>query len=513
MNQTAFVEAVTRIKGDAAAFLPEIVLSVVVCALLLYDVYAKKASHRGAAMLAAVGLCVAGVALLAQASGLVAGGRELFAIDASGRGMIRLDGYALFFKGLVLVAGLVTVPMALQARVFADRKMGEFYALLLGSVIGMFAMASATHLLMAYLGVEFASLCSYLLVAFVKRDMKGSEAGLKYVVYGSVASGLMIYGFSLLYGMTGSLHLSALAETFVATGLTNATLLVAGVLVFAGFAYKMAAFPMHFWCPDVYEGAPTPFTAFLSVASKAAGFALFVRFLLAFKSGFTVQFTGGLGEVAWPTLVGAVAAASMTIGNLAALAQTNVKRLLAYSSIAHAGYLLMGVSAMRPGEPSAQATGMLFYFVAYLFMNLGAFYVANAAESDPELKATTVDDYAALGRKAPFIGACMTLFLFSLIGIPPTAGFTGKFQLFKNVVERGDYWLAVVAGVNTAISMYYYAKLLKSMYFAEAKSEAPSRFSAASSAFVGVLAFPVLWLFVDSDRLVAMASRCGLGAG
>jgi NADH-quinone oxidoreductase subunit N len=510
MNQTAYLEAVARIKADASSFLPEILLSAAICALLLYDVFAKKATHRGAATLAFGGLLAAGLAIFAQASGLPGSARELFAIDASGRGMMRLDGFALFFKGLVLVCAAVTVPMALQYRPFQNRKMGEFYALLLGSVVGMFVMSSATHLLMFYLGVETASMASYLLVAFLKRDMKGSEAGLKYVIYGSVASGVMIFGMSLIYGMTGSLHLSALSEAFTATGLTNSALLVAGVFAFAGFAYKMAAFPMHFWCPDVYEGAPTPFTAFLSVASKAAGFALFIRFLLAFNPEFRVEFGGGAALVDWPTLIGVVAAASMTFGNLAALAQKNVKRMLAYSSIAHAGYLLMGVAALRPGAGPEQTKSLLFYFVVYLFMNLGAFFVVNAAESDPELKATDVDHYDGLGLRAPFIGVCLTLFLFSLIGIPPTAGFTGKFQLLKDVVDRKMYWLAVTAGVNTAISMYYYAKLLKAMYFSEAKTDRPFAFGRPTQAFVGLLALPVLWLFIDSDRMVDFAARFGL---
>jgi NADH-quinone oxidoreductase subunit N len=511
MNDAFFIEAVSRVKADAAHFLPEIVLSIVACALLLYDVIAKKATHRGAAILALGGVGIAGVALLAQISTLKeSGARELFAVDASDRGMIRLDGFGLFFKGLVLLGAGVCIPMAMQYDRFRDRKMGEFYALLLGSVVGMFGMASATHLLMFYLSVEFASLTSYLLTAFIKRDMKGSEAGLKYVVYGSVASGLMIYGVSLVYGMTGSLHIEALGEAFAAGGLSSTALLVAGVLAFAGFAYKMAAFPMHFWCPDVYEGASTPITAFLSVSSKAAGFALFIRFLLAFNPDFRVEWGTEGALLAWPTLIAVVSAASMTIGNLAALAQTNVKRMLAYSSIAHAGYLLMGVSTLRPGAGPEQTNALLFYFVVYLFMNLGAFYVASSAESDPNLRATNVDDYDGLGRKAPFIGACLTLFLFSLIGIPPTAGFTGKFQLFMNVIESGSYWLAVVAGANTAISMYYYARLLKAMYFADGRADARPSTPFVARALIGLMAIPVVWLFVDSDRIVRLVAQCGL---
>ncbi|HYC77073.1 MAG TPA: NADH-quinone oxidoreductase subunit N [Planctomycetota bacterium] len=507
----SFQTAVALIKSDAAAFLPEIALSLSVCALLIYDVVVKKASARGAAILAMIGVAASGLALWFQEP--PAGGRELFAVVEGGPGMLRLDRFGTFFKALILAATALTIPMAAQYAPFRRRRMGEFYALLLGSVVGMFGMASSVNLLMFYLSVEFASMASYLLTAFVKRDMKGSEGGLKYVVYGSVASGLMIYGMSLIYGMTGSLHVGALGERLTASGLDEPALVVAGLLAFAGFAYKMSAFPMHFWTPDVYEGAPTPFTAFLSVASKAAGFALFIRFLLAYAPGFGVQAaTGAPTNVDWPTLIAIVAAASMTVGNLAALQQTNVKRMLAYSSIAHAGYLLMGVAAMRPGAEFAagRTDAVLFYFVVYLAMNLGAFFVVNAVESDPRLNAKTVDDYDGLFRRAPFLAICLAWFVYSLIGLPPAAGFTGKLQLFMAVVERDWYWLAIVAGLNTAISMYYYARVFRAMFFGEARDASPVKFGPALHVVVGVLAVAVLWLFVDSDRMVRLTQRFGL---
>ena len=237
--------------------------------------------------------------------------------------------------------------------------MGEFYALLLGAALGMFVMSAATNLLIFYLGVEFSSMASYLLTAFVKRDLKGSEAGMKYAIYGSVSSGVMIFGLSLIYGLTGSLNIARpRGARSRPPGTPRRRCLLAGAMTFAGLAYKMAAFPMHFWCPDVYEGAPTPFTAFLSVASKAAGFALFIRFLLAFGSGYGVTLSSRSEQrstIDWPILVMVASVASMTLGNLAALWQTNIKRMLAYSSIAHAGYLLMAVAVMSPGQPAGQA--------------------------------------------------------------------------------------------------------------------------------------------------------------
>jgi NADH-quinone oxidoreductase subunit N len=284
------------------------------------------------------------------------------------------------------------------------------------------------------------------------------------------------------------------------------------VLIFGGFAYKMAAFPMHFWCPDVYEGAPTPVTAWLSVASKAAGFAVFVRFLMAFSAGFDVSYRmeGGVLDqmnFGWQELVAAVAALSMTVGNLAALWQTNVKRMLAYSSVAHAGYLLMGVAAIDPSDPSGtQFAPLVFYFMAYFAMNLGAFYIVNlvAAREGRE----DIEGYRSLGRRSPIMAFCLTLFLFSLIGLPPTGGFVGKMQLFMAVIDGGLVWLAVVAGINTAISVYYYARLLKAMYLQEEDETVatepliPGR---ANLAFLGGFAVLVLVLGVAFSPLAELA--------
>jgi NADH-quinone oxidoreductase subunit N len=433
-----------------------------------------------------------------------AGGREIFS------GMMRVDAFGQFFKGLIVAGTAISIVMTMSFQSFARRRMGEFYALLLGAALGMFVMSAATNLLIFYLGVEFSSMASYLLTAFVKRDLKGSEAGMKYAIYGSVASGVMIFGLSLLYGLTGSLDVGDLARTFTASGDAAPTLLAAAAMAFAGLAYKMAAFPMHFWCPDVYEGAPTPFTAFLSVASKAAGFALFVRFLLAFDAGYGVTLgSGAKVQIAWPTLVMVASVASMTLGNLSALWQTNVKRMLAYSSIAHAGYLLMAVAVMAPGQPAEQALPLLFYFIVYLFMNLGAFYVVTLVEG--RTGHVDVDGYRGLGRTSPFLGVCLTLFLLSLLGVPPTGGFTGKLQIFMAVIDRKLYWLAIVAAVNTAVSAYYYFRIIKAMYLDEAHKDAPRGFELFPQAVVALLAIPVLWLGIDFNRVAEFASRFGLG--
>jgi NADH-quinone oxidoreductase subunit N len=506
MDQTSFNAAVDAITRDLAGFVPETILSVFVCVLLLFDLFGKAARPKAAGVVAILGVALAGIALVCQE---VSPGREIF--GAAGRGgMLAVDAFGQFFKGLILACTGITAIMALAFDGFSRRRMGEFYALLLGAALGMFVMSSATNLLIFYLGVEFASMASYLLTAFVKRDLKGSEAGMKYAVYGSVASGVMIFGLSLLYGLTGSLHVTDLRNALAAGGDVAPTLLIAAGMSFAGLAYKMASFPMHFWCPDVYEGAPTPFAAFLSVASKAAGFALFVRFLLGFGPGYKVIPAVGkdLVQVDWPTLIMIASIASMTLGNLAALWQTNVKRMLGYSSIAHAGYLLMAVAVMAPGHPAKQATPLLFYLIAYLFMNLGAFFVVTLVEN--RTGRAEIDGYRGLGRSAPFLGVCLTLFLLSLLGVPPTAGFTGKLQLFMAVIDQKMYWLAIAAGVNTAISAYYYFRIIKAMYLDEPHPEAPRSFALYPQIVVAALAVPVLWLGLDFNRVAAFAGRFGL---
>jgi len=371
-------------------------------------------------------------------------------------------------------------------------------------------MASATNLLMVYMGIEFASMASYLAVAFVKRDRKGSEAGLKYVIYGSVASGAMIYGISLIYGMTGSLHMADLA-TFTVTKAESWTLAVPAVLTFAGFAYKMAAFPMHFWCPDVYEGAPVPFTAYLSVTSKAAGFAVFIRFLMGFDD---VQVSGAdpdhpyLVSFGWQGLVAGAAVFSMCVGNMAALWQTNLKRMLAYSSVAHAGYLLMGVAVLDRDAGIAQYGPLLFYFIAYFFMNFGAFFVVTlvgARTGSEDLKG-----YKGLIHRAPALTVFMGICLVSLLGLPPTGGFTGKLQLFKMVIENEMTWLAVVAGLNTAISAYYYFRVIKVMCIDEAEDAHPMTFGWSSMAMVAVLTIPVLILGLAFNPVVEFTRQFGL---
>jgi NADH-quinone oxidoreductase subunit N len=453
--------------ASAAWFRPELVLTAGILLLFLLDLGWKKSPHRvlilTVAALTAIGVAAVLLAFQPEPS------------HAMFNGMVASDGFATFWKWLFLGAGGLTVLIAAPSGEFGPRRIGVFYALLLAVVLGMFLMASSLDLLMLYLAVELVSLPSYAIAGYRPGDRRAAEASLKYVIYGGVASGIMLFGLSYIYGLTGSTNLTALGvrlENLASASAGNEValriaLLVAVIFVLCGIGYKIAAVPWHMWCPDVYEGAPTPFTAFLSVGPKAAGFALALRvFYSALSSGGTAEgFARGLAEVPWPAVVGAVAAVTMTLGNLSALYQNNLKRLLAYSSIAHAGYVLMGVAAAsRLGVQS-----VMIYMLIYVVMNLGAFLavivVAQATGSE------TIADCNGLGRRHPLLAVCFAIFLFSLTGLPPLAGFVGKWYLFVAVLshyaEEGGTWyvaLAVVGALNTAISLYYYMRIVRAMF-------------------------------------------------
>src|SRR3954463_503285 len=345
------------------------------------------------------------------------------------RGAYAVDGFATYFKlaflGAAIVVALFSVP---AIREWQSGK-GEFFALLLSCTFGMMLMAGANDLLMMYLALEFVSITSYILAGFLRKNRKSAEASLKYIIYGAAASGFMIYGMSFLYGLTGSLHvreiglqMSQLSQVSPQPTLT----LITSVLIMAGFGYKIAAVPFHMWCPDVYEGSPTPVTAFFSVGPKAAGFAMLARFL---HEVYGSQPGGSAFE--WKLVIALLAVLTMAVGNFGALQQQNLKRLLAYSSIAHAGYLLVAFVAFTPGSLSA----LLFYLVIYVMMNLGAFLGVLVLEQKYGIE--TVDGCRGIGWRSPQLGAVMTIFLFALTGLPPTAGFAGKFLVFSKVVEFG----------------------------------------------------------------------------
>lgn len=405
--------------------------------------------------------------------------------------MVATDQYAMFFKLAIAVAGMVVAIAAYPSSEIDHPRQGEFYATLLASALSAFLLVEAANLLMLYVSLEFLSVTSYILTGLRKQDPRSSEAGLKYIIFGATASAIMLYGFSWLYGLTQTLDMNAigheLARVFSAPvqPVQRLTAITIVTMTFAGFAFKIAAVPFHMWCPDVYEGAPTPVTAFLSVAPKLAGFAVLVRFLANVFP---------FSAMNWLALVGIIAAASMTIGNIVAIAQDNVKRMLAYSSIAQAGYLLLGV--VTGSQEGTRA--MLLYAAVYLFMNLGAFVVVIAVRETS--KSEEIKAFAGLGKGSPLLAVAMTIFLFSLVGIPPFGGFIGKFYLFAALVTRGGFWfqiLAVIAVVNSAISLYYYARVIKMMFLDDTDADAEACVhSKVLTSLAWALAVPVLVLGV-----------------
>jgi NADH-quinone oxidoreductase subunit N len=435
-------------------FAPELTLSGVILVVVVGDLFFRRAHRDLMATIALVGLLGTMAATYFVADG---GSHAIFS------GMVVLDPFSVFFKYLAVAATAVVIVFSMRARDTVDSP-GEFTALALSICLGMMLMAAASDLLMVYLSVEIASVVGYILAGFRRRSRKGAEAALKYIIYGGVASGIMLYGMSLLYGLFGATNLFEIRDALARGTTANFTLLVAVILVFAGIGYKIASVPFHMWCPDVYEGSPTPVTALLSVGPKAAGFAVLVRFFFILfvepKSWGTAQLAE-MGDVPWPLFIALVSMLTMTVGNLSALGQTNMKRFLAYSSIAHAGYMLMGAAAVNVAGLKAT----LFYLVVYLFMNLGAFLVVIAIESS--LEAENMDDYRGLAYRTPWLAVTMAIFLFSLTGIPPFAGFVGKLYLFAALLSKGGtlmYVLAIVGIVNSVISLYYYARVVRTMF-------------------------------------------------
>ncbi len=475
-------------------FLPETILSLAVLVIIALDLIAGKPNLRRSALLTLLACAAAGVATVATMDSHAA--RGLFG------GLIARDPMSDFFKLFFLATTAIVGVAAMRARDAIDYSgeatdSAEFYTLVLTTTIGMFLMASSTDLLTAFLSLEMVSIMSYILSGFKRRNRQSSEASLKYVIYGGVASGVMLYGMSLLYGLAGATSLSAV-RVAVATTPATATVVIAVILCMAGFGYKIASVPFHMWCPDVYQGAPTPVTAFLSVGPKAAGFALLIRF---FSGAIPDQLGSGLTSITpWPLLLAVIACATMTLGNLAALGQTNLKRMFAYSSIAHAGYLLLGLCA--GGSDGNRA--ILIYLVTYLFMNTGAFIVIMAI-SDAGLGEELLD-YRGLGKRAPFAALTMAMFLFSLTGLPPFAGFFGKFYLFYALLAKGGTLLlttAVIGILNSAVSLYYYARVLKAMYFEAAPEGAgPITVGRVHSIPLALMALPTVALFIVWTPLV-----------
>jgi NADH-quinone oxidoreductase subunit N len=371
-----------------------------------------------------------------------------------------VDRYGLFFTLLFCVASGLTLLMSMSYLELTDIRTGDYYSLILFSTVGMVLMATATDLIVIFLGLEVMSIAVYVLAGICRGEVRSNEAALKYFLLGAFATGFLLFGIALLYGATGSTTLGAIAAHITKAGAQERTLVLAGMaLLLVGFGFKVAAVPFHVWTPDVYEGAPTAVTALMAVGVKAAGFAAFAR---VFMHTLTMM-AGDWGNVLW-----VLAALTMTIGNVTAILQRNIKRMLAYSSIAHAGYLLVGMVA--GGEYGG--TAVLFYLIAYTLMTLGAFAVVIALgrRGAPN---ENLDDYAGVGFRYPFLGLAMMIFMLSLAGVPPLVGFIGKFYIFSAAVRSRYVGLAVIGVLNSVISVYYYVGVLVRMYMVEGVLEIP----------------------------------------
>lgn len=468
-------------------FGPELVLSGVVLFLIFFDLLAVGRDDK------------------ANASGLVALGGSMIAVGASvtlwgaapgwlfGR-MLVLDPFAVFFKVLLSLALLAAIMMSLGSNEVTGRpNEGEYYTLVVASGLGMLLMAAAGNLLMAYLSLEFVSLTSYVLTGFLRHNRRSGEAALKYLIYGGVASGAMIYGMSWVFGLTGSMDYAVIAKQLAAVDVASqGALFVALLLVLAGFGYKIAAVPFHMWAPDVYQGAPIPVTAFLAVGSKAAGFAILLRF---FHFGVTPAGAGAAipGGAPLVALLMLVCFLTMTLGNLAALSQENLKRLLAYSSISHAGYALLGVVVFRDDGVRAA----LMYLAVYYLMNLGAFWVVMLVANQTGRE--DLDGYRGLAWRGGAVPAVtLTVFLASLAGLPPLAGFIGKFYVFGAGVRGGLLMLVLAGALNSVISLYYYWRIVRAMFLDEpGPRDAPVTFPRLGVSAVVGLSLLTIVLGVD----------------
>jgi len=437
-------------------FIPELILVGFAILVILLDLVVKQKALLGSISLA--GLVIAAGFTVAMWGG---------SYPALFNNMLVVDSFALFFKFLFMGVAFLVILASTDYVAKFDRFQGEYYALILLATLGMMLMAATADLISIYIALELASISLYALVGFLK-DPKSTEAALKYLLLGALASAVLLYGMALIFGFTGETHLGEIAKVLQAMSLpallASPALMLGIVLMVAGFGFKVAAVPFHMWVPDVYEGAPTPITAFLSVASKAAGFAVILRVFSAF----------GLPDwlsMNWGLIFAVLAVISMTVGNVIAISQTNIKRLLGYSSIAQAGYLMVGLAAVgfSPAADVLGQSGVLFFLAGYALTNTGAF-IAIIAISD-KLNSDKIENYSGIGKRAPLLALALTLCLISLIGMPPAVGFMAKFYIFSAAVQYGLLWLVIIAVINSVISAYYYLRVVKVMWFGEPASE------------------------------------------
>ena len=481
--------------GDLQLIAPELILTVCACIALVMEVILPYRKSKVIAYFALIGVALAAASLVVQWWSMAPG----VALDGF-YGMIRIDGFALLFKAIFLVAAGLAIGISTRYLDIEGEQHGEYYALVLFATVGMMFLACGYDLITLYVGLELMALTFYVLVAFTKREKKSNEAAMKYFLLGAFSSGVLLYGMSLLYGIAGSTNIGVIAQeiskvvTSIQTQVQSSPdaptlrpmLLLAMIALAAGLFFKIAAVPFHMWAPDVYEGAPTSVTAFLSTGSKAASFALYARIFIEALDSMRVD---------WAPLLAIVAAITIMVGNWAAVTQENSKRLLAYSSISNAGYLLLGLIAGN----SYGYIGLIIYLLVYTLMNMGAFGVIISLRRRGVI-GDNVDDMTGLGQKSPVLAAMMTVFMLSLGGLPVTGGFIGKYFLFGGLIQQGAaekknwyYWLAIWAIINTVVSFYYYFRFIKVMYLGDRVADdrplslSPALQTALAVSLVGII--------------------------
>jgi NADH-quinone oxidoreductase subunit N len=466
---------------DYICVLPEIVLTLFgIAVMMLEPLFPPRASRRALGYLALVGTAAAFVATLYQA-------------EHPGMGffdMVRVDAFSIFFHLLIIFVAALVVLASLEYLDAQQIRSGEYYGLILFGAVGMVLMSSAVELVLIFIALEISSISTYILAAYRRRVPTSTESSIKYFLLGSFATAFFLYGVALMFGATGSTSIYPIAHALRGGG-SSAMVYVAVALMFVGIGFKVATAPFHVWTPDVYEGAPAPIVGLMSTAPKAAAFAVLLR----------IFFAAATPGWFWPIWISA--ALSMTLGNIGALVQENVKRLLAYSSIAHAGYLLVAFAAARQIGISAA----IFYTAAYAFMNVGAFVVVSHFAGGGE-RYVTVDDYSGLGRRSPALAAILTIFLLSLIGIPVTGGFFAKFYVFSAALKSNLVWLTIIGVVNSAIAAYYYLRVIVVMYMREPRIGEPVPRMQPSLGFaLGLSLAATIYLGVLPGRVLEFASR------
>tara|TARA_B100000470_G_C19791506_1_gene392401 strand:- start:501 stop:1976 length:1476 start_codon:yes stop_codon:yes gene_type:complete len=463
--------------NDFYYVLPEIILTFGALVLLVVDVMLPKRDGDGVIFGVAIATLLATAAAVLSFAGVN---------TTASAGLLAIDGFATFFKLIFILSAVMTVLMSWSYLRVEGVRAGEYCFLILCATLGMMFMASGVDLITLFIGLETMAIAFYILAGFLKPSQRSNEAAVKYFLLGAFSLGLLLYGMSLLYGATGTTSLDGIA-TALAEGERSLILSLALILIGAGMGFKIAAVPFHMWAPDVYEGAPTPVTAFLSVGSKAASFAMLLR----------IFFVGLPFLVSdWQTLFWVLAALTMTVGNIAAITQTNTKRMLAYSSIAHAGYVLVGV--VSGTERGIAAT--LVYLWVYLFMQLGAFAIISMLRRQ-DVVGDELKDLSGLYSRKPFAAIAMLIFMLSLGGIPPTAGFMGKVWVFGAAIDQGFVWLAVIGVVNSAISLYYYYRVIVFMWLKEETLGSDIEMSPAMATVLGIAVVGSILFGIFPDML------------